>query len=89
MTLRVCARITVGYMADEQQRTAADVAARLRAQGEQVDLALHAEKPRAFFSRADKRAFARGVYIGPDDLANGEVRIKDLVTREESVLSLG
>jgi len=83
------ARITVGYMADEQQRTAADVAARLREQGEQVDLALHAEKPRAFFSRADKRAFARGVYIGPDDLAKGEVRIKDLVTREESVLPIG
>ncbi len=54
------------------------MAARLRAQGKQVDLALHAEKPRTFFSRADKRAFARGVYIGPDDLAKGEVRIKDL-----------
>ena len=65
------------------------VKGRMKSLKRQVNLALHAEKPRAFFSRADKRAFARGVYIGPDDLAKGEVRIKDLVTREESVLSLG
>ncbi|MDP6490681.1 MAG: histidine--tRNA ligase [Kiritimatiellia bacterium] len=82
-------RVTVGYMAPEQQDAAVKVAATLRADGEQVDLALHAEKPRAFFSRADKRAFARGVYIGPDDVASGQVRIKDLVTREEETLDLG
>jgi len=81
-------RVTVGFMTPEQQETAVKVATTLRAQGEQVDLALHAEKPRAFFSRADKRAFARGVYIGPDDVTSGQVRIKDLVTREETVLSL-
>ncbi len=81
-------RVTVGYMAPEQQTAAVKVATMLRAEGEQVDLALHAEKPRAFFSRADKRAFARGVYIGPDDVASGKVRIKDLVTREETVLAL-
>ena len=81
-------RVTVGFMNPEQQPAAVKVAARLRTQGEQVDLALHAEKPRAFFSRADKRAFARGVYIGPDDIASGQVRIKDLVSREEEMLAI-
>ncbi len=81
-------RVTVGYMEPEQLDAAVKAAAKLRAQGEQVDLALHAEKPRAFFSRADKRSFAHGVYIGPDDVASGKVRIKDLVTREETELDI-
>ncbi len=84
----VRSRVTVGYMNPEQQEAAARTAAGLRAKGEQVDLALHPEKPRAFFSRADKRAFARAVYIGPDDIAAGQVRVKELASGKEEVLSL-
>ncbi|NQU41327.1 MAG: histidine--tRNA ligase [Lentisphaerae bacterium] len=79
-------RITVGFMTIDQQPIARRMAATLRSQGEQVDLALHPEKPRAFFARADKRRFAKAAYIGPDDVTQGTVRIKNMVTREEEPL---
>lgn len=79
-------RVAVGHMTPDQHAYAVRVASRLRADGAQVDLALHSEKPRKFFARADSRAFARAAYIGPDDVAAGTARLKDLETGEETVL---
>ena len=78
----------VGFMFEEQRETALALAARLRREGERVDLALRAQKPKKFFSRASESAAAKAVFIGPDDAAAGKVRVKDLSTREETELCL-
>jgi histidyl-tRNA synthetase len=73
----------VSYMEEGQQALAISVAAALRAGGRNVDLALRSEKPKAFFSRAGRGSFTEGIYIGPDDVARGTLRIKDLASRTE------
>jgi histidyl-tRNA synthetase len=80
--------VAVGYMEDAQHCTAMQVASQLREQGRSVDLALRPEKAKAFFSRVGKGNYVNAVYVGPDDVAGGTVRVKDLATREELVLEL-
>ncbi|MDA0989437.1 MAG: histidine--tRNA ligase [Verrucomicrobia bacterium] len=77
-------QVAIGYMESGQQRAAIQLAGQLRREGRQVDLALHPEKPKAFFSRVNKQAIAAAAYIGPDDLARGSVRVKDMGTRAET-----
>ncbi|MBN1557922.1 MAG: histidine--tRNA ligase [Lentisphaerae bacterium] len=78
----------VGFMDVAQRRAALRLAARLRAEGRSVDLALAPEKARSFFARAGKQGFREAVYLGPDDLRNGTARIKDLRNRTERPLAL-
>ncbi len=73
----------VGFMTEDQRATAITIAQTLRRQGKKVDLGLHAEKPKNFFARAGKGGVAHALYIGPDDIARGTVRIKNLVDRTE------
>ena len=80
--------ITIGFMTDEQRDAAVALAARLRREGKSVDLTLKHMKPKKFFSRADSIHAAEAVYIGPDDVAQGSARIKNLQTREEQPLCL-
>ena len=81
---RPTAEIVIGYMQDAQQTVSMRLAAALRAEGSRVDLALHAEKPKSFFSRAGRNHYAKAIYVGPDDVALGSVKIKDLLSREET-----
>jgi histidyl-tRNA synthetase len=53
-----------------------------------VDLALHAEKPKGFFARVGKGGIKEAAYVGPDDVAAGRVRVKDLAARTERELPL-
>ena len=78
----------VGFMFPEQCEAAVRLAARLRREGERVDLSLRAQKPKKFFSRADQRGAAKAVFLGPDDLERGSARLKDLVTGGESDLCI-
>lgn len=78
----------VGFMFPEQREAALALAARLRRGGETVDLALKAQKPKKFFAHAADKGAAKAVFIGPDDVEHGTVRVKDLSTREESEMSL-
>jgi histidyl-tRNA synthetase len=78
----------IGYMADAQHPTAVRLASALRRAGRNVDLALRTEKARQFFSRCARSDFTEAVYVGPDDVAAGTVRIKNLATREEQEVSL-
>ena len=55
-----------------------------KAVGESVDLALTPEKPKQFFSRTGKGAYSKALYIGPDDVAKGTARIKDMQSGEQS-----
>jgi len=82
------ATTAVGYLAEEQRMTAMAVARALRASGARVDLALSPEKAKAFFSRVGKGGFDQAMFIGPDDVAKGTVRVKNLKTREEHEASL-
>ena len=75
--------LAISYMEESQRDTAIRIARGFRERGTPVDLALHPEKPKHFFSRTGKAGFRRGIFIGPDDLIKGVVRIKDLVQRTE------
>lgn len=80
--------VYVGWMFPEQRDAALKLAAKLRAQGECVNLALRKAKPKQFFSRAGASSCAKAVFLGPDDVAAGRAKMKDLATREETVLEL-
>ena len=75
--------VAVGFMFPEQREAALRLARRLRAQGEKVNLSLHCEKPKKFFSHAASSQAAQAIFLGPDDVAKGVARMKDLATREE------
>ena len=80
--------LALSYMEDAQRDTAIRIARSLRAGGTNVDISLHAEKPKHFFSRTGKVGFRRGIFIGPDDLAKGTVRIKNLADRTEQEVTI-
>ena len=67
---------------------AISLAARLRSEGRAVDLSLSPQKPKGFFKWSGEGNASHAIFIGPDDLAKGSVRMKDLDTREETVLPL-
>lgn len=80
--------VYVGWMFPEQRDAALKLAAKLRAQGECVNLALRKAKPKQFFSRAGASSCAKAVFLGPDDVAAGRAKMKNLATREETALEL-
>jgi len=80
--------VAVGFMFPEQRDAALALAAKLRQAGERVNLSLKAQKPKKFFSHADATGAAKAVFLGPDDVAKGVARMKDLATREESEVCL-
>lgn len=78
----------VGFMTPGEQEAALRLAVKLRGQGEAVALSLRPQKPKKFFARAGETC-AKAVFIGPDDVAKGAARLKDLLTREETEICLG
>ncbi len=79
---------TIGFMQPEQQSYAVRIAAALRSQGHNVLLALSVEKPKAFFAKAGGRGARFAVFLGPDDIATGTVRVKDLTDRSQREVSI-
>ena len=80
--------VYVGFMFPEQRDAALALAAKLRASGACVNLALRKQKPKQFFAHAGASSCAKAVFIGPDDVAAGQAKMKDLATREETSLAL-
>ncbi|MDD4025191.1 MAG: histidine--tRNA ligase [Kiritimatiellae bacterium] len=80
--------VAVGYMFADQRDAATRLANRLRAEGEKVDLTLTNIKPKQFFARASAGTSADAVFIGPDDVAKGSAKRKNLATREETEITL-
>ena len=78
---------SVGFMTLGEREAALRLAMRLRRDGECVALALKPQKPKKFFARAGETS-ARAVFIGPDDVAKGVARLKDMATREEKEICL-
>ncbi|MGN0845140.1 MAG: histidine--tRNA ligase [Kiritimatiellia bacterium] len=77
----------IGYMQEEQRKAATRLAASERAKGKIVTLQLHPQKPKAFFAAAGEAATS-AVFLGPDDIASGKARIKNMKTREETEIPL-
>lgn len=73
----------LSYMEDAQRATAIQTARALRQQGHCVDVALHHEKAKHFFARVGKGAVTQAIFLGPDDIQRGTVRIKNLSNRTE------
>ncbi len=81
--------VVIGYMQPEQRDAAVGLAVRLRGEGTRTDLGLAPQKPKQFFTRAGSGTCRFAVFIGPDDVARGTARRKDLETREEQEVALG
>ncbi len=79
--------VVVGYLTAGDRPAATRLAARLRREGRRVVLNIEPRKPRAFFSQAPSQA-AEAVFVGPDDRAAGQARVKTLATREERPIAL-
>lgn len=80
--------VAIGYMFPEQRDAATRLARSLREKGEKVELSLSKQKPKQFFSRAGAGSAAEAIFIGPDDVAKGTAKRKNLITREESDIIL-
>ncbi len=80
--------VAVGFMTENERDLALALATKLRREGKDVNLALHPQKPKKFFSHADSTNAAEAAYIGPDDAAKGTVRLKNMATREEKEICL-
>lgn len=76
-------RLAIGFMQEEQRRVAVAIAAAERRRGTPVDLALRPEKAKQFFSRCSKIGALEAAYVGPDDVASGALRIKNMSERSE------
>lgn len=82
------AGVAVGFMFPEQRDVALKLAAKLRSEGERVNLSLRAQKPKKFFARASERHMAKAVFLGPDDVEKGVAKVKNMETREETDVCL-
>ena len=80
--------LAIGFMDDAQRSAAVRLALAWRAEGKQVDLGLHSEKPKHFFGRVGKGGVAQAVFLGPDDVAAGSARVKNLRDRTEMQVKL-
>jgi len=80
--------LAVGFMEDAQRSTAVAIAQALRRKGRNAETGLHAEKPKHFFARVGKGGVRQAVYLGPDDLARGTARVKNMEARTEKELPL-
>jgi histidyl-tRNA synthetase len=65
------------------ERAAIRLAAHLRAEGRSVELRLGEERLKRALRAADKSGAQRVHWIGPDELARGRAKLKDLRTGEE------
>jgi histidyl-tRNA synthetase len=80
--------LAVGFMEEAQRPAAVRLAQAWRSAGKKVDLALRAEKAKHFFGRVGKGGIMEAVFLGPDDIASGTARVKNLSARSERQISL-
>lgn len=72
---------------DNTHRECFKIAQRLRSQGLSCDLDYEGRSPKAQMRMANKRGARRVIVIGPDELARGLVRLKDMETGKEKLLA--
>ena len=74
---------------EAEHPTAVAVAQRLRAAGHSVELVLGHPKPKRALADADRSGAARVWLLGPDEVAKGRVRLKELATGHQRDVALG
>ena len=75
-------------MNDDLYKVAIEVASKLRAAGQSVDVILESKKPKWVFKYADRLGAKYCAIIATDEYANGEVSIKDLRLGEQSLVKI-
>ena len=80
--------VMVGYMDAADRDAATRLAVRLRADGEDVCLALQPQKPKKFFAAAGDSTYLEAALVGSDDRASGTVRLKNLDTQVQRSIPL-
>ena len=76
-------------LGDELYPAAIQAATALRRAGQSVDVVLEpSKKPKWVFKHADRLGAQYCLIVGPDEYANGEVSIKDLVLGEQETVKL-
>lgn len=70
----------IGYMDPSSRDFALHLVTGLRQGGAECDTPLGAEKAKAFFRRASRVGARKAIYIGPDEVTSGRLRVKDMET---------
>lgn len=68
---------------DAERPSAIRLACRLREQGRSVEVVLGTMKPKRVFADADAKGAERVYLLGPDEVARGKARVKDLASGEQ------
>ncbi|KAJ1463232.1 hypothetical protein M885DRAFT_504838 [Pelagophyceae sp. CCMP2097] len=82
--LEASIEFVVAPFSESMQAPACEVARALRDAGYSVDTVLAPRKARATFDIANRAGARRVAFVGPDEWANGLVRIKDMVVKDPS-----
>lgn len=72
----------------ELYKKAINIATRLRASGQSVDVILEKKKPKWVFKHADRLGVRHCIVVAPDELENGEVAIKEMSTGEQELVEV-
>ncbi|MFQ5863359.1 MAG: histidine--tRNA ligase [Candidatus Brocadiales bacterium] len=72
---------------DDTHKECFKIARRLRSQGLSCDLDYEGRSPKAQMRTANKRGAKRVIVIGPEELAQGLVKLKDMETGKEKLLT--
>jgi len=75
-------------MNQDLYKVAVDVASKLRASGQSVDVVLKRKKPKWVFKHADRQGARFCVVVGADEYASGEVAVKDLSEGEQKSVKI-
>lgn len=78
----------VAYLVPEAEKSATQLATKLRERGLKVELFLGDARPKKIFSYSEKKNFKKICFIGEEEHKNEEVKIKDLVNRTELTMKL-
>ena len=73
----------VGYMEPQARDFALRLVAGIRRAGGSCDAALAAEKAKAFFRRASRAGARQAIYVGPQEVETGRLRVKDMQAGQE------
>jgi histidyl-tRNA synthetase len=86
-TTRATARVLVAVFDDQTAGEAASLAAMLRAAGVPTELYPAPDKLKKQFRYADRKGIPCVALVGPDELAQGQVKVKHLEERREDTVS--
>lgn len=78
----------VAYLVPEGEQAANQLASHLREKNQKVELFFGEAKPKKIFTYSEKKNFKYICFIGEEEVKNGEVKIKDLVNRTETIKKL-